>query len=440
MTYETGNMRSAASPAVARRTPASGMPSGARVRDGVSDTAHDVPATMPRLSIQRVVERVIHTRNAGAYGYFEACGAVGDEPVGRYTRAGLFQQAGARTPLFARFSTVAHGGHGPETVRDPRGFCLRFQTDEGRWDLVGSNLPVSFVRDPTLFPSIAHAFRPEPLTHRLNPQRIFEFLQHTPSALHMVTWLFSPWGIPANYRSMCGFSAGIWINADDERTFVRYQLTPAGGVRNLAQAEADAIQGRDFNHATRDLHEAIGRGDVPTWHVAVQLIAEDALGTLDFDPLDPTITWSSDRFPPKAIGRVVLDRNPKNYFAEVEQVMFDRRAVVDGVADAEGGAAVAPIGDRDSRPLQRPACAHPSRVLGAAATGAASRPVADGNHLQAGECYRHFGFDERDELVRNLVDALRECDRDVQLRMAAHFLACDAEYGRRVADGLRLDH
>lgn len=392
---------------------------------------------------------MIHARNAGAYGFFEAYGSVGGAPVDMHTRAALFQHAGARTPLFARFSTVSHGGHGPETVRDPRGFSIRFHTDDGRWDFIGSSLPVDFVRDPTLLPSVAYAFRPEPVTHRLNPQRIFDFIRFTPSALNMVTWLFSPWGIPANYRSMCGFGAGVWVNTRGERAHVRYHLVPVDGPRNLVQTEADALQSRNFNHATQDLYEAISRGAAPAWEMGVQLIGEHDAGRCDFDPLDPTVTWPLHELPIRPVGRVVLDRNPRNYFAEVEQVVFRPGAVVDGLMRAEtssAGRAAQPERTRADELLQLTA--------GRAATDAhdggqvpagrprprAMRAAADANHRHAGHSYRRFAAFEQDELVRNLVAALRECDGSVQAHMVEHLRACDVDYGRRVAAGLGRLH
>ncbi|GHA73763.1 catalase X [Lysobacter bugurensis] len=385
---------------------------------------------------------MIHARNAGAYGFFEAYGRLGDEPIEAYTRADLFLHAGARTPVFTRFSTVAHGGHGPETVRDPRGFSIRFHTHDGRWDFVGSSLPVSFVRDPTLFPSVAHAFRPEPLTHRLDPRRVFEFIRFAPSALNMLTWLFSPWGIPANYRSMHGFGTGAWVNANGRRSHVRYHLVPKNGDGNLTQAEADALQAVNFNHATQDLHEAIARGDAPEWELAVQVLTDVDCAEDDFDPLDPTAVWPKSRAPLRPIGRVVLDRNPRSYFAEVEQVMFKPSALVDGLVSVEHETGQTPL--PAARAVER---THADelrqlmagrRAANAPRLSAGSRQCAgyDSNHRHAGDTYRSLSSAEREELVRNLVAALGDCDQPIRSHMIEHFHACDADYGLRVAAGL----
>jgi len=183
----------------------------------------------------------VPSRGAGAHGYFEAYGRVGQEPVGKYTRAKLFQQAGKRTPMFVRFSTVIHGGHSPETLRDPRGFALKFYTEEGNWDLVGNNLQVFFIRDAIKFPDVVHAFKPDPVTNRQDPRRIFDFISLTPAAMHMITWLFSPWGIPANYREMrgSGVHAYKWVNERGEAVLVKYHFIPRVGERNLTQEQVN---------------------------------------------------------------------------------------------------------------------------------------------------------------------------------------------------------
>src|SRR5687768_5405230 len=156
---------------------------------------------------ERIPERVVHARGAGAHGYFEAYGRIGDEPASVYTRAKLFHRAGQRTPVFVRFSTVMHGGASPETARDPRGFATKFYTEDGNWDLVGNNLKVFFIRDAIKFPDMVHAFKPDPITNRQDANRVFDFVNRSPEALHMVSWVFSPRGIPANYREQEG--AGV---------------------------------------------------------------------------------------------------------------------------------------------------------------------------------------------------------------------------------------
>ncbi|MFP2959651.1 catalase [Myxococcus sp. 1LA] len=282
---------------------------------------------------ERIPERVVHARGAGAYGYLEAYGTVGDEPVSKYTRAKLFQKKGQRTPVFVRFSSVIHGGHSPETLRDPRGFAVKFYTEDGNWDLVGNNLKVFFIRDAMKFPDLVHAFKPDPVTHRQDTRRIFDFVSLSPEAMHMVTFLFSPWGIPASYRHMEGSGVNTykWVNGQGEAVLVKYHWVPRQGVKNLLQVQAEAIQARNFNHATQDLYEAIARGEPPEWEFCVQLMSDGEHPELDFDPLDATKLWPEDAFPLRPVGRMVLDRNPVDYFAEVEQAAFGTGVLVDGL-------------------------------------------------------------------------------------------------------------
>lgn len=440
---------------------------------------------------ERIPERVVHARGAGAYGYFEAYGGVGGEPVAKYTRAKLFQTKGKRTPVFVRFSTVVHGGHSPETLRDPRGFATKFYTEDGNWDLVGNNLKIFFIRDPLKFPDMVHSFKPDPVTNLSNPERMFDFLSGTPEATHMVTFLFSPWGIPANYRQMQGSGVNTykWVNGEGEAMLVKYHWEPVDvPIKNLRQHEADAIQGLNTSHATQDLYEAIERGDHPAWELCVQLMTDDEHAELDYDPLDPTKLWDDEQFPFLPVGRMVLDRNPENYFAEVEQAAFGTGVLVDGldfsddkllqgrtfsysdtqrhrvgtnylqlpvnaphssVATNQRDGQMAFIVDQASG--QSPHINYEPSTIGglkeAAPSGKEHQPAYDAKLVrrkldrpndfqQAGETYRKFEDWERDELIANLVTALKICDRRIQEKMVAHFAAADPEYGRRVADGL----
>ena len=440
---------------------------------------------------ERIPERVVHARGAGAHGYFETFGTVGGEPVAKYTRAKLLQQKGKRTPVFVRFSSVIHGGHSPETLRDPRGFATKFYTEDGNWDLVGNNLKVFFIRDPMKFPDLVHSFKPDPVTNRQDAKRIFDFISLTPEATHMITWLFSPWGIPASYRQMQGSGVNTykWVNAEGVGVLVKYHWVPKQGVKNLMQAEAEAIQAKNFNHLTQDLYEAIERGDFPQWELNVQIMEDGEHPELDFDPLDDTKIWPEDRFPMKPVGRMVLDRNPVNYFAEVEQAAFGTGVMVDGLDFSDDkmlqGRTLSYSDTQRYRvgpnylqlPINRPKTNvatnqrdgqmayhvdgveagenphvnyEPSSLGGlkeAAPAGKPHSPRYEANLVrqkitrtndfaQAGERYRAFEAWERDELISNLVDALKDCPQDIQARMVAHFTQADAEYGRRVAEGI----
>jgi len=442
---------------------------------------------------ERVPERVVHARGAGAHGYFEAYGSVGGQPIAPFTRAKLFQTEGHRTPVFVRFSSVIHGGHSPETLRDPRGFAVKFYTDDGNWDLVGNNLQIFFIRDAMKFPDVVHAFKPDPVTNRQDSRRIFDFISLSPSAIHMITWLFSPWGIPAGYRHMrgSGVHAFKWVNADGNAVLVKYHWIPKQPEQNLTQADAEAIQAKNFNHATQDLYDAIERGEYPEWELQVQIMEDNDHPELSFDPLDPTKIWPPELFPLQPVGRMVLNKNPENYFAEVEQIAFGTGVLVDGLDFSDDkllqGRTFSYSDTQRYRvganylqlPINRPrnpvatnqrdgqmayhvdstsdgANPHvnyePTAHRGpqqAVATGKPHTPFVSGHivresisrtndYQQAGERYRTFEPWERDDLIFNLVSALQPCDTGIQQRMIEHFTQADPDYGRRVAEGLGL--
>ncbi|WP_204518581.1 catalase [Brevibacillus fulvus] len=440
---------------------------------------------------ERIPERVVHARGAGAHGYFEAYGKVGDEPIAKYTRAKLFQEKGKRTPVFVRFSTVTHGISSPETLRDPRGFAVKFYTEDGNWDLVGNNLKVFFIRDAIKFPDLIHAFKPDPVTNIQDTARIFDFISNTPEAMNMITYLFSPWGIPANYRQMQGSGVNTykWVNAEGQAVLVKYHWEPKQGIKNLTQKEAEQIQAVNFNHATQDLYEAIERGDYPEWELCVQIMSDGPHPELDFDPLDDTKIWPVDQFPFLPVGKMVLNKNPEDYFAEVEQAAFGTGVLVDGLDFSDDKMLVGrtfsysdtqryrvgtnylqlPINAPKKRvatnlrggqmeyyvdraPRQNPHVNYEPSSLGglreAPQSGKEYTPFVEGNLVhasidrtndfkQAGERYRMFEDWERDDLIQNLVNGLRPCRKDIQERMIELFTKCDPDYGRRVAEGLR---
>ncbi|MFS0865015.1 catalase [Fredinandcohnia sp. 179-A 10B2 NHS] len=440
---------------------------------------------------ERVPERVVHARGAGAHGYFEAYGKVGDEPVSKYTRAKLFQEAGKKTPVFVRFSTVAGAMESPETARDPRGFAVKFYTEDGNWDLVGNNLKIFFIRDAMKFPDMIHAFKPDPVSNLSNPERMFDFLANTPEATHMITFLFSPWGIPANYRQMQGSGVNTykWVNKDGEAVLVKYHWEPIKqGIKNLTQKEANEIQATNVSHATQDLYEAIEKGDYPEWELCVQIMSDDYHPELDFDPLDDTKLWPTDKFPFLKVGKMVLNKNPENYFNEVEQAAFGTGVLVDGLDFSDDKmlqGRTFSYSDTQryrvgSNYLQLPINAPKKRVAtnqrGGQMSYQVDTPPSGNPHVnyepstigglkeakqegkvhephyndklvrekidrpndfgQAGETYRSFEEWEREELIRNLVDNLKICRPEIQNKMLEYFTNADEDYGRRVREGL----
>ncbi len=440
---------------------------------------------------EEVPERVVHARGSGAFGYFETYGKAGDEPVEKYTRAKVFSGAGKKTPLMVRFSTVAGAKDSPETARDPRGFAVKMYTEDGNWDLVGNNLKIFFIRDAMKFPDMIHAFKADPASNVPNPERMFDFVSRTPEATHMITFLFSPWGIPATYRHMQGSGVNTykWVNDKGEAVLVKYHWEPKQGIRNLTQEEANMIQAKNVGHATQDLYEAIERGDYPEWELYVQIMEDDYHPELDFDPLDDTKLWPEDQFPWLPVGRMVLDRNPVDFHAEIEQAAFGTGVLVDGMDFSDDkmlqgrtfsysdtqryrvganylkvpvNAPKAPVrtnqqrGQMDVRdPKESGDNPHinyePSMLGGFEEVGEASpiphQPTYNAaamsapidrpnNYGQAGHTYRSLEDWERDELIKNLSEALAACNKRIQDAMVEHFTQADEDYGRRVKEGI----
>ena len=442
---------------------------------------------------ERIPERVVHARGVTAYGFFEAYGKWGDEPISRFTRARLFQEAGKRTDVAVRFSTVIGGRDSAETARDPRGFAVKFYTEEGNWDLVGNNLDVFFIRDAIKFPDVIHALKPDPVTFRQEPNRIFDFMSQTPESMHMLVNLFSPRGIPANYRTMQGFGVNTykWVNEQGESVLVKYHWLPKQGVKSFTEADAANIQAHELGHATRDLYEAVAAGEYPEWELVVQMMSDDEHPELDFDPLDDTKTWPEQEFPPKPVGRMVLNRMPENFFAENEQIAFGTGVLVDGLDFSDDKMLVGrtfsysdtqryrvgpnylqlPVNQaknaqvrtnqRDGQMTyfvdgagENPHVNYEPSTLGGLQeatypTHDEQGPTISGrltrkriprtnDYLQAGQRYLLMEQWERDDLVQNLVAQLSECDRHIQERMVWHFLLAEDDLGLRVGAGLAI--
>jgi catalase len=440
---------------------------------------------------ERIPERVVHARGFVCYGEFEATGKIGDEPAARYTRAKLFQEEGKRTPLAIRFSTVIGGRDSSEVARDPRGFAVKFYTEDGNWDLVGNNLAVFFIRDAIKFPDVIHSLKPDPVTFRQEPNRIFDFMSQTPESMHMLTHLFSPRGIPASYRHMEGFGVNTYkmVNAGGETVLVKYHFHPRCGVASLTAEEAAKVQGQDLGSASRDLYDAIERGEFPQWDVYVQIMADDDHPELDWDPLDDTKIWPEKDFPLRKIGVMTLNRNVEDFHDENEQIAMGTGVLVDGLDFSDDKMLVGrtfsysdtqryrvgpnylqlPVNQpRNARvatnqrggqmsygvdlaPGQNPHVNYePSLHRGLHVstreepnsapeiTGRLTRSVIDrrNDYVQARGRYCTMMQWERDDLVKNMGDLLGACERDVQERMLWHLLLVHDDYGNRVAEAL----
>jgi catalase len=444
---------------------------------------------------ERIPERVVHARGVTAFGYFEADGTVGDEPISKYTRAKLFQEKGKKTDVALRFSTVAGGRDSSEMARDPRGFAVKFYTEDGNWDLVGNNLGVFFIRDAIKFPDFIHSQKPDPVTFEANvANRAFDFFSQTPEAMHMVMLVFSPRGIPATYRHMQGFGVNTykWVNAAGETQLVKYHWLPKQGVKSLTAVEAAAVQAQTLGAHTKDLYDAIEAGEYPQWELHVQLMDDHEHPELDFDPLDDTKVWPEEVFPLRKVGTMTLNRMPENFFTENEQIAFGTGVLVDGLDFSDDKMLVGrTFSYSDTQryrvgpnylqlPVNQPKNARVATNqrdgqmaygvdLGAgqnphvnyepSITGGlreATYPTHDeqgpeivgrltrkriprtNDYKQAGERYLLSEQWERDDLVENLVGALSQCDRAIQERMVWHFFMVEDELGQRVGDGLGI--
>ena len=287
---------------------------------------------LARFDRERIPERVVHARGVGMYGTFESAG-----DFSKLTRAKLFSAKGKKTPMFVRFSTVVHGGNSPETLRDPRGFAMKFYTEEGNWDLVGNDLPVFFIRDAIKFPDMVHALKPSPVTNRQEPGRFFDFFSHVPESTHMLTQLYSDLGLPATFREMNGHGvhAFKFVNAKGDYKYVKFNWISRQGIKTLTSEEAAKIQSTDFQHATKDLYDFTAKGGKSSWDLTAQVLDPKDLEKFKFDPLDATKIWPEAQVPSITLGRITLDRMPDNFFQETEQAAFDPGIQPPGIEPSE---------------------------------------------------------------------------------------------------------
>lgn len=435
---------------------------------------------------ERIPERVVHAKGAGAYGYFEVT-----HDVTKYTRAKFLSQVGKKTEVFARFSTVGGEKGSADSERDPRGFALKFYTEEGNYDMVGNNTPVFFIRDPLKFPDFIHTQKRHPATNLKDADMFWDFLSLTPESIHQVTILFSDRGTPRTYRNMNGYSSHtyMWYNQEGEYFWVQLHFKTEQGIQNFTGEEAERMRGIDPDCATRDLHEAISKGEFPSWRLEVQIMTQEQAKNYRFDPFDITKVWPHADFPPVEVGRLVLNRNPENYFAEVEQAAFSPGNFVPGIGpspdkmlqgrlfsyhdthrhrlgpnyhllpinapkagqlqsyqrdgamrfDNNGGGGPNYWPNSFGGPAPDPEVAVPAiDVSGMAARHAYE--LGDVDFVQAGDLYRKVMTDEdREHLIRNITSHLKGAQKRLQLRQTALFYKADADYGERVARSLGLD-
>merc|ERR1711894_100076 len=283
---------------------------------------------MSHFDRERIPERVVHAKGAGAFGYFEVT-----HDVTRFCKAKIFEHIGKKTPMAIRFSTVGGEKGSADTARDPRGFAMKFYTEEGNWDLVGNNTPIFFIRDPFLFPSFIHTQKRNPTTNLKDADMFWDFITLRPETCHQVSFLFSDRGTPDGYRHMNGYGSRTFkmVNEQGEAVYVKFHAKTDQGIKNLSGAKAGELTGAAPDYSTEDLFNAISDGNYPSWSMYIQVMTFDEAEKFRWNPFDLTKVWPQGEFPLIPVGRFTLNRNPKNYFAEVEQIAFSPAHLVPGI-------------------------------------------------------------------------------------------------------------
>ena len=438
---------------------------------------------MAHFNRERIPERVVHAKGSAAYGTLTIT-----KDISRYTRAKLFSAVGKKTDLLLRFSTVAGERGAADAERDVRGFAIKFYTEEGNWDLVGNNTPVFFVRDPLKFSDFIHTQKRDPQTNLRSATAMWDFWSLSPESLHQVTILFSDRGLPKNYRHMHGFGSHTYsfINAANERFWVKFHFKSMQGIANLTNAEAAGLVGDDRETHQRDLFEAIERAEFPKWRLMVQVMPEREAESYRLNPFDLTKVWPHRDYPLIEVGILELNRNPQNYFAEVEQSAFAPSNIVPGIGHSPDKMLQARIFsyadahryrlgvNHDSLPVNQPRCPvhnyhrdgamrsdgngggavnyEPNSFSGPQQSAAYREPplrisgdadrydhrAGNDDYGQPGALFRLMSPAQRDQLLDNLAAAMTGVPEAIQLRQIGHFLKADPAYGGGVAARLGL--
>ncbi|TGK14442.1 catalase [Leptospira stimsonii] len=432
---------------------------------------------------ERIPERVVHAKGAGAYGTLTIT-----QDLSKYSRASVFSKIGKQTPLFLRFSTVAGEKGSADTERDPRGFAIKFYTEEGIWDLVGNNTPVFFERDPLKFPDFIHSQKRDPVTGYKNPFRMWDYWAKSPEALHQMTILFGDRGIPDGYRFMNGYGShtfGLW-NSRGERFWVKFHFKSMQGIKNLSAEKAATLAGTDPDYATRDLFEAIERKEFPKWRFCVQIMPENEAENYKVNPFDLTKVWSHKDYPLIEVGVLELNANPKNYFEEVEQAAFSPANMPPGIGASpdkmlQGRLFAYPDAQRyrlgvqyQQLPVNRPKNPvhvyhrdgsvkfqsdgnydnyEPNGFEGPSQDSSFAEPPlrisgdadrfdahsANDDYTQAGDLYRILKPEERDRLTSTIASTMKGLPKGLLVANVKHFYLCDPEYGTKLAEKVGLE-
>jgi len=431
-----------------------------------------------------IPERRMHAKGSGAYGAFTVT-----HDITKYTKAKIFSAVGKKTELFVRFSTVAGERGAADAERDIRGFAIKFYTDEGNWDLVGNNTPVFFLRDPLKFPDLNHAVKRDPRTNLRSARNNWDFWTSLPESLHQVTITMSDRGIPRSYRHMNGYGSHTFslISADGERHWVKIHLKTQQGIENLTDEEASAIVAGDRESHQRDLYESIENGKFPKWNMKIQLMSEAEATKCSFNPFDLTKVWPHSDFPLMDVGVLELNRNPENYFAEVEQSAFNPANIVPGVGfspdkmlqgrlfaygDAQRyrlgvnhhlipvNAARCPfhsyhrdgamrVDDNHGSSLgyepnsygeweEQPDFAEPPQALEGAADHFSHREDDDDYYSQPGALFRMMSPAQQKVLFQNTARAMGDAPKEIKIRHITNCAKADPAYGDGVANALSI--
>jgi catalase len=444
---------------------------------------------MQHFNRERIPERVVHAKGSGAYGTFTVT-----NDVTPYTRAAIFSEVGKETEMFARFSTVAGERGAADAERDPRGFALKFYTEEGNWDLVGNNTPVFFVRDPYKFQMFIHSQKRHPQTNLRSDEMQWDFWSLCPESLHQVTWLMGDRGIPKTYRHMNGYGSHTYslINAEGERVWVKFHMKTDQGIECLTSEESTEIIGQDRESHQRDLFNAIEEGNYPSWTMHIQVMTEEEAADFQWNPFDLTKVWPHADFPLIEVGRFELNRNPDNYFEEVEQAAFNPSSFVPGIGPSPdkmlqarlmsyqdthlyrvgtnyrqlevnkprsevnhyqraGSMAnkLAPSGQTghpnyfpnsvQGAPRPDRSYEDPAWELGEVIVDRYNSRLDHDDYTQAGNLYRLMDTAEKERLVTNIAGGLGGLRDDIVERQLAQFYRADEDYGRCVSEALDRD-
>ncbi|SFK80259.1 catalase [Pseudovibrio ascidiaceicola] len=431
-----------------------------------------------------IPERRMHAKGSGAYGTFTTT-----NDITKFTRAKIFSEVGKKSDLFMRFSTVAGERGAADAERDIRGFAMKFYTEEGNWDLVGNNTPVFFLRDPLKFPDLNHAVKRDPRTNMRSADNNWDFWTNLPEALHQVTIVMSDRGIPATYRHMHGFGSHTYsfINADNERYWVKFHFETQQGIKNLTDEEAAQIVAHDRESHQRDLYDSIENGDFPKWKLSVQIMPEKEAGNYHINPFDLTKVWPKSDYPLIEVGELELNKNPENYYAEVEQASFAPSTIVPGISFSPdkmlqgrlfsyGDAARYRLGVNHSQiPVNAPRCPFHSyhrdgamRVDGnngsrigyepnmfgewqeqpdfsepplslEGAAGHWDHRVDEDYYSQPGALFRSMNAEQKEALFANTARSLSPARIEIQHRHVRNCYRADPAYGTGVAAALNIN-